>query len=340
MIPKHCLLGLFICELFTLARQSIVGVTYRDKFDFEERNRHDVCNPLYWHPLHMPDHCTAMYEKLIRSKLYNTHPYEFKNMQNDEKNINKLKRILKIKTRRRQQSSSESTDCSSEEEFYSEQTVESTNDHYFKYENPNVNGAPYQRMLDEMREDVIALPAMPVVGFMPNIGLAAIYSQPVSKKTKKTIKKTAAVYASAARDSYAKTADLFSNFYLNLLPPIDGYKNGSNHSNKNDQNNKTIEINKDMGNKLQLDISKEAENKFQLELNKMTQPFLNHNLNNNYGQEGKNQLQFEINKVIQPFKQNLLRKGKNEKDDKNNSVKKIDNGDTVTYIKKSGYFID
>ncbi|CAH0716458.1 unnamed protein product, partial [Brenthis ino] len=63
---------------------SIAGVTYMDNFDFAQRYR-DVneCNPFYWHPLHLPEECKQMFEKLIRSKLESLTPYTIvKEIQN------------------------------------------------------------------------------------------------------------------------------------------------------------------------------------------------------------------------------------------------------------------
>lgn len=55
--------------------QSITGVTYRDHFDFEERYRDEhKCDPNYWHPLHMPEHCIKQYEKMIRSRTTRSKP--------------------------------------------------------------------------------------------------------------------------------------------------------------------------------------------------------------------------------------------------------------------------
>lgn len=57
--------------------QSITGVTYRDNFDFEERYHDDhKCDPFYWHPLHMPEHCIKQYEKMIRSRVTRSKPIQ------------------------------------------------------------------------------------------------------------------------------------------------------------------------------------------------------------------------------------------------------------------------
>ncbi|XP_037300020.1 uncharacterized protein LOC119190879 [Manduca sexta] len=68
-------LALVQVVLIKITTQSIAGVTYMDHFDFEERYR-DVyeCDPFYWHPLHLPDHCAEMYEKLIRTKIASRAP--------------------------------------------------------------------------------------------------------------------------------------------------------------------------------------------------------------------------------------------------------------------------
>lgn len=57
--------------------QSITGVTFRDNFDFEERYRDDhECDPYYWHPLHMPEHCIKQYEEVIHSRVTRSKPFE------------------------------------------------------------------------------------------------------------------------------------------------------------------------------------------------------------------------------------------------------------------------
>ncbi|XP_021206152.1 uncharacterized protein LOC110385851 [Bombyx mori] len=85
-MPGHnfLIITLYAFSYLKITRQSITGVTYMDHFDFEDRYR-DVyeCDPFYWHPLHLPERCARMFEKLIRSKIVSRSPVRILAEAND-----------------------------------------------------------------------------------------------------------------------------------------------------------------------------------------------------------------------------------------------------------------
>lgn len=138
---------------YTLA--SIAGVTFMDHFDFESRYRNDYeCDPLYWHPLHLPEHCVEMYLTLITSRLAAAQPLHVMRPVDD----------------------------------YS--TKFKTNIEYI--DPPRV--APRRRksslmdnMMSNLYSDILNRPVSPMIGYS-GTGPALIYTQPISKKSEQLIK--------------------------------------------------------------------------------------------------------------------------------------------------------
>ncbi|CAG9781836.1 unnamed protein product [Diatraea saccharalis] len=139
--------------LVGLTTQSITGVTYMDNFDFEERYRNvDECNPFYWHPLHMPEHCTKMFETLIRAGVGAFGPTK----------------IVKDKNY--------------------------ANDQYYESDEEDGTLPPYEKMVQLLKNDISKEPIEPEITFLPGIGPAALYHQPVSKQSADYIKAVAKAY--------------------------------------------------------------------------------------------------------------------------------------------------
>ncbi|RVE45063.1 hypothetical protein evm_010297 [Chilo suppressalis] len=83
MINLELVLAAFFGFFVRLTMSSIAGITYRDDYGVEERYRNiNECNPFYWHPLHMPEHCTKMFEKLIRAGVGRCGPVRIVKEQN------------------------------------------------------------------------------------------------------------------------------------------------------------------------------------------------------------------------------------------------------------------
>lgn len=159
------LLLVYLTGLIKLTVQSIAGVTYMDRFDFEERYR-DVheCDPMHWYPLHLPPECALMYEELIRKSIASTFPIH----------------IVKPK-----QSTSYSLNPST---FYS------TDDYETQYLSDET---PYEKMFKLLTKDVKKRPKAPKITVLPGLGVVALYHQPVSRKSGQYIKKMSAAYRDA-----------------------------------------------------------------------------------------------------------------------------------------------
>ncbi|XP_046977362.1 uncharacterized protein LOC124543253 [Vanessa cardui] len=154
---------------------SIAGVTYMDNFDFEQRYR-DVneCNPLYWHPLHLPDKCMKMFDNLIRSRLAPFSPYR---VAEERANV-------------------------PEYEFYLDDLKE-----YSKYPEPVyevVTMSLFEILFEYLEKDVKDNPSSPDLAFSPNLGVMALYKQPVSYKSVAMIKKIARFYSKQRDLIYSK----------------------------------------------------------------------------------------------------------------------------------------
>ncbi|XP_050360613.1 uncharacterized protein LOC126780307 [Nymphalis io] len=144
---------------------SIAGVTYMDNFDFEQRYR-DVneCNPLYWHPLHLPDKCLEMFDKLIRSRMGSFSPY----------------RIVEERPEL------------SEFEYLDDPN------HYMKYSEPVYEietMSPIEILFELLRKDISDIPSSPNLGISLDFGMMALYRQPISYKSVAMIKKLARAYS-------------------------------------------------------------------------------------------------------------------------------------------------
>ncbi|XP_013161878.1 PREDICTED: uncharacterized protein LOC106113589 [Papilio xuthus] len=172
---------LLLMKVAICIQASIVGVTYMDDFDFEERYRNvNECNPIYWHPLHLPKDCIDMYEKLIRSNLGSMGPLQlFKDRLFDE---------------------------------VEDDSEESYEYHHFAPEYllpPVISGkkeviyenrqplSPVKKMIEMMRSDAMTIPTAPEIGIAPQYGPIAVYHQPVSKQSEKAIKEIAEAYQKA-----------------------------------------------------------------------------------------------------------------------------------------------
>lgn len=140
---------------------SIAGVTYMDQFDFESRYRdHYNCDPLYWHPLHLPDYCASMYAKLISSRLAN--PYQ----------IRLVEPVPKERTYHR-------------------------NTRYEEYEDVHQKVQPevktynhFDRLMKALYPDGKGIRGNPSYAYS-NLGPVAVYHQPVSRRNGDMIKKLA-----------------------------------------------------------------------------------------------------------------------------------------------------
>ncbi|KAJ8737104.1 hypothetical protein PYW07_000375 [Mythimna separata] len=168
---------LVLCEIMVITSPSIAGVTYMDHFDFEERYRDaNECNPLYWHPLHLPPYCAEVFEKLIRSRLAKTAP-------------------LRIKRKREKQK------YTYPEEIYNfpYPVYEAASAEYETYSQPI---SPYAEVIELLRRDIEKDPSSPTVTVIPNLGPVALYKQGISRKSEKFIKRMAEEYVKATQKWY------------------------------------------------------------------------------------------------------------------------------------------
>lgn len=158
-----------IFESLYYLEASIAGVTYMDDFDFAQRYR-DVneCNPFYWHPLHLPEECKQMFEKLIRSKLESLTPYRiFKEKQDPAEFVYSTYRL--------------------NTPVYTTEFVEP----FHKIQ----TWSPFEILFELLRSDVRDLPSAPTLAASPYFGIMALYRQPVSYKSVNMIKKLSKAYA-------------------------------------------------------------------------------------------------------------------------------------------------
>ncbi|XP_013184806.1 uncharacterized protein LOC106130503 [Amyelois transitella] len=173
-------LALFaFCAIIKSSVQSIVGVTYRDKFDFEERYRDpNECNPFYWHPLHLPERCAELFERTIRSKVGAHGP-------------------VRIMTKKQKSIKRKSYKSKSFENLWpSPPEVQPIVYEINEMINERVRdpSSPYEQMMDNLRQDISYLPSAPKVTFFPGLGPVALYQQPISKTSKAMIENIAKIY--------------------------------------------------------------------------------------------------------------------------------------------------
>ncbi|CAG4929787.1 unnamed protein product [Parnassius apollo] len=150
---------------------SIAGVTYMDHFDFEDRYRNvNECNPLYYHPLHMPEECMEMYEQLIRSNIASF----FGPMQVfKERNLDEING-----------------------ELYSlshSHNIQKTDLNLY-ISSMRQRLSPLERMIEMIRYDAMRIPTAPEIRMAPQFGPVAMYRQPISSKSEKMIKKISGAY--------------------------------------------------------------------------------------------------------------------------------------------------
>ncbi|XP_063634267.1 uncharacterized protein LOC134804887 [Cydia splendana] len=175
MTIKFIFIGMTLGVALNGAGGSVVGLTYRDDFDFEQRYRrvHD-CDPFYWHPLHLPEECADMYEQLIRNRLPVRFPKRTDHMSSGplhyQYSFNPAYQTIMT---------------------VDEQTV------------PR-ELTPYEEMIESVQKDVNNFPSVPSVRDMPNFGPVAVYQQPVSQISADMIKKVAMTYIHSSDDKNNK----------------------------------------------------------------------------------------------------------------------------------------
>ncbi|XP_059046125.1 uncharacterized protein LOC131841807 [Achroia grisella] len=158
---------LMLHELIRDSFQSIAGVTYMDDFDFADRYRDiNECNPFYWHPLHLPEACAEMFNKLIRSRVSSMMPLRIMTRKYNTKPVYKYQSVPTYDTE--------------------------IMDIPFNYENAFTT--PYEKMLYLMWKDAVNLPTAPKITSLPFLGPVAFYHQPISKKSKDMVKYIAKAY--------------------------------------------------------------------------------------------------------------------------------------------------
>nr|XP_021187958.2 uncharacterized protein LOC110374533 [Helicoverpa armigera] len=202
-------------EIIVITSPSITGVTYMDHFDFEERYRDaNECNPMYWHPLHLPAYCAHIFEKLIRARIATKTP-------------------VRITREREKVEIPQDSDSSEEDhhhhhhkprhlhqpqEFHHPQfnypeeiyqypypLYQITSAEYESYSPPYTKTeplGPYEEMLRLLKEDIQKGPSSPTVTVMPELGPVALYNQAVSKKSVKMIRSMAEAFVKASKKAY------------------------------------------------------------------------------------------------------------------------------------------
>ncbi|KAJ0183759.1 hypothetical protein K1T71_000182 [Dendrolimus kikuchii] len=184
--------------------QSVAGVTYMDHFDFEERYR-DVseCDPMYWHPLHLPSHCMNMFMKLITSRIAKEFPVRIVARKEDGlmyglSNFGYSQPIYQIDT--------------------------DVSDEYEKSQ------SPFRQVLHLLQNDVQKQPIVPKMEVLPYLGLSAVYNQPISSKSEALMKAIADTYAKYTKSDYEyylgkieirKGPENENNGYRNNIKPSD-----------------------------------------------------------------------------------------------------------------------
>ncbi|XP_063373312.1 uncharacterized protein LOC134661255 [Cydia amplana] len=172
MTIKFIFIGMTLGVTLNGAGGSVVGLTYRDDFDFEQRYRRvHECDPFYWHPLHLPEECADMYEQLIRNRLPVRLPKRTDHLyQPMQYSFNPVYQTI----------------VSVEEETVPRELT------------------PYEEMLESVQKDVNNFPSVPSVRDMPNFGPVAVYQQPVSQISADMIQKVAMTYIHSSDDKNGK----------------------------------------------------------------------------------------------------------------------------------------
>lgn len=167
-----------------------------DHFDFEERYRHvHECDPFYWHPLHLPEDCADMYEKLIRSKISARGTYR----------VLQERRPVYV-----DDIYSSDGDYDIPYNFEYNENYHFHNPSFPSFPQPikptrdfrmNRELTPYEKMLTSVSRDVSNQPSYPTIHVMPNLGPVALYYQPISKQSESMIKKLSRTYGEALREA-------------------------------------------------------------------------------------------------------------------------------------------
>lgn len=153
-----------------------------DHFDFEERYRDaNECNPLYYHPLHLPPYCAEVFEKLIRSRIATNTP-------------------VRIKRKREKKKHHHSTYSYPEEIYnFAYPIYQVTSSEYESY-SPYIN--PYEEVFELLKRDIAKDPSSPTVRVIPELGPVALYKQGISRKSENKIKEMAEEYVKATKKMY------------------------------------------------------------------------------------------------------------------------------------------
>lgn len=233
---KWTLLVLLQYEIIVTS-PSITGVTYMDNFDFEERYRNvNECNPFYWHPLHLPDYCASIFEKLIRSRIASKTPVRI--VREREKDT--IYSLEPARTRYGYPQDNydfpfpiyQITSSEYDDEIYSQ-----------PYGQP-LPLTPYEKILELLKEDIKKGPSSPTVTVMPNIGPVALYNQGISKKSVNYIRKLAEAYVEATKKTYDDYYAAYGNYPTDpQLYVYDSAKNNT-KSEKKKKNKKNKDKNK------------------------------------------------------------------------------------------------
>lgn len=202
---------LLIIKIF-VTKQSIVGITYHDEFNFEDKYRNvNECNPFYWHPLHLPEQCAEMYANLIRSRAASAvgRPVRIVTRKERPKRMgtksSKLDEDIYFLRRYYKYNMVPEYDHPIDETEYiyddhNDDQNDYTYEEQFAQEELIKNLSPYDKMLELLKIDISKNPAAPVVG-MSNYGPIAMYRQPISKKSKVVINKITRAYARANKEA-------------------------------------------------------------------------------------------------------------------------------------------
>lgn len=166
-------------QIIVTTSPSITGVTYREHFDFEERYRDaNECNPLHWHPLHLPPYCAEVFEKLIRARLATNAPVRIMRKREKENPI-----------------------FGYPQQFYNYPypMYEISSVEYENYKPP---WTPYDEVMKLLKKDIAKDPSSPTVTVIPSLGPVALYKQGISRKSEKKIKSMAEAYVKASQKMY------------------------------------------------------------------------------------------------------------------------------------------
>lgn len=255
---------MLLTDFIVVTRQSIAGITYHDDFGVGKKYMNlQECDPFYWHPLHLPEHCAEMFADLIRSRVAGA-----------------VKKPVRLVKRRRldfgqPQVSNLEEDIYSLRHYYNyfepeyEQPVYETeyiygneNDYSMeRFEQAELTNSlppyvsPYEEMFEFLRQDIRKNPIAPTIR-MSNYGPVAMYQQPVSRKSKNMINKIAFAYARA------NTVDNDDDgyFYGKIEYPSEHTTNNTNNQDADSVRNEVEDIKAKLKKKNKQDKKKKKHN--------------------------------------------------------------------------------